>query len=178
MNRKAIIPPFLILLVLFQSSGLQAKRPLRTLPAEVLSITDGDTIVVRLDGRKERVHLIGIDAPESSPNSKAQRDSLRTGDDLKTIIEMGQRSTRFFKTVLRVGDRVSIELDVQKRDRYGRLLGYIWLRDGRMLNEEIVRAGYAGLMIYPPNVKYWERIEKAYRDAREAKRGLLAGSRH
>ena len=52
------------------------------------------------------------------------------------------------------GDHVEIELDIQERDRYGRLLGYVWLPDGRMLNEEIVRAGYAGLMTYPPNVRH------------------------
>jgi micrococcal nuclease len=178
MNRKSIVRLILILLTIVLGSSVWAERPPRTLPAEVISITDGDTIVIRLQGRKERVHLIGINAPESQENPKAKKDSLRTGEDLKTIIEMGQRSTRFVKTVLRPVDHVSIEFDVQERDRFGRLLGYVWLPDGRMLNEEIVRAGYANLMTYPPNVKYWERLEKACRDAREAKKGLLAGSRH
>jgi micrococcal nuclease len=67
---------------------------------------------------------------------------------------------------------VTIELDVQERDKYGRLLGYVWLQDGRMLNEVIVRAGYAGLMTIPPNVKHLRTLQEAYRDAREAKRGL------
>jgi len=142
MNRKAIVPTILILLTLLLPFGLLAERSARTLPAEVISITDGDTIVIRLQGHKEKVRLIGIDAPECRSNPKAKKDSLRTGDDLRTITEMGQRATRYVKSVIKPLEPVTIELDVQERDRYGKLLGYIWLQDGRMLNEEIVRAGY------------------------------------
>ncbi len=74
-------------------------------------------------------------------------------------------------SVIRPGDRIQIELD-EERDRYGRLLGCVWLQDDRMLNEEIVRAGYAGLMTYPPNVRYRDRFEQSYKEAREARRGL------
>jgi micrococcal nuclease len=55
---------------------------------------------------------------------------------------------------------------------YERLLGYVYLSDGRMLNREIVKEGYASLMTIPPNVKYQQRLLKAYREAREAPRGL------
>ncbi len=48
------------------------------------------------------------------------------------------------------------EFDVQRKDKYGRLLGYVWLAGGRMLNEEMVKGGYAGLMTYPPNVSIME----------------------
>jgi micrococcal nuclease len=85
---------------------------------------------------------------------------------------MNQRATGYVKSVVRAGGNITIELEVQERDKYGRLLGYLWLQDGRMLNEEIVRAGYASLMTYPSNVKYQKRFEKAYREAREAKREL------
>ena len=70
------------------------------------------------------------------------------------------------------GDTVQIEFDVQQRDKYRRLLGYVYLADGRMLNEEIIKSGYASLMTYPPNVKYQDRFLKAYRAARSEKRGL------
>ena len=56
-----------------------------------------------------------------------------------------------------------MEFDVQKRDKYGRLLAYVYLSDGKMVNEEIVKAGYANFMTYPPNVKYQEKFLKAYR---------------
>ena len=70
------------------------------------------------------------------------------------------------------GDTIRIEFDVQKKDKYGRLLAYVYLPNGTMLNEEIVKAGYANLMTVPPNVKYQERLLKAYREARENGRGL------
>ncbi len=73
---------------------------------------------------------------------------------------MGRRATGYFATIVGPGDQVRIELDLGERDRYGRLLGYIWLANGKMLNEEMVKGGYASLMTYPPNVKYSGRFEK------------------
>ncbi len=67
---------------------------------------------------------------------------------------------------------ITIEFDAQQTDRYGRLLGYVYLSNGKMLNEEIVKAGYANIMTIPPNVQYQDRFLKAYREAREGKRGL------
>lgn len=154
MVRRAIIPLVILLLAVCLSPGVWAERSTRTLPAEVLWITDGDTIVIRLQGHQEKVRLIGIDAPECQPNPKAQKDSIRTRNDLETLTEMGRKATQYVKSVIRAGDRVEIELDVQERDRYGRLLGYVWHQDGRLLNEEIVRAGFANLMTIPLNLRH------------------------
>jgi len=176
MNWKAIIPAIIILFTLLLPSGLLAE--LRTLTAEILSITEGDTIVIRLQGYKEKVRLIGIDAPKCRPNPKAEKDVIRTGAYLRTINEMGQGATRYVKSVLKSGDHVNIELDVQERDWYGTLLGYVWLQDGRMLNEEIVRAGFAGLTTYPPKIRHLRRLQEAYRSAREEKRGLWSDRRN
>lgn len=72
---------------------------------------------------------------------------------------------------------MGLEFDVQKMeppkgDKPARLLAYVYLSDGRMLNEEIVKARYGQVYTVPPNVKYVERIRKAEREARESKRGL------
>jgi len=67
---------------------------------------------------------------------------------------------------------ITLEFDVQERDRYGRLLGYVYLSNGKMLNEEIVKAGYANVMTIPPNVKYKDMFLKAYNYAMESKLGL------
>ena len=67
---------------------------------------------------------------------------------------------------------VRVEFDGEKRDKCGRSLGYIYLSDGKMLNEEIVTAEYDNLMTAPPNMKYQQRFLKAYREAKENKRGL------
>lgn len=118
--------------------------------AMVLGITDGDTLKVDFQGRKESVRLIGIDCPESRTNPKAKKNVERSGQDIKAIITMGKRATAFTKSLVKKGDRVRIEFDVQQRDKYRRLLGYVYLADGRMLNEEIVRTGYASLFDLSP----------------------------
>lgn len=141
-------------------------------PATVLRVIDGDTLQIEINGQKERVRLIGIDAPESSPNEKAVKDARRSRQDVETITAMGKESTAFVKGLVRKGEVVRIEFDIQHRDRYGRLLAYVYLSDGRMLNEEIIKAGYAQPMTIPPNVKYQDRFLREYREARDTRRGL------
>ncbi len=168
----------LLLLVFFSviscSGGSQpAKSPENTIPCTVVRVVDGDTFHCRLSsGEEVKVRLIGVDTPESSDNPKARRDAERSGQSLEEIIKMGRASAEFTKRVLPKGETVYLEFDVQKTDRYGRLLAYVWLRDGRMLNELIVREGYAMVYTIPPNVKYQERFLEAQRYARENRKGL------
>lgn len=167
----------LLLLLFFTviscSRSQPAKSPENTIPCTVVRVVDGDTFHCRLSsGENVRVRLIGVDTPESSDNPKARRDAERSGQSLEEIIKMGRASAEFTKRVLPRGETVYLEFDVQKTDRYGRLLAYVWLRDGRMLNELIVREGYAMVYTIPPNVKYQERFLQAQREAREKRRGL------
>jgi len=138
----------------------------------VLKVVDGDTLTIERKGRRESIRLIGIDAPESRANQKARKDAERNGKDLSTITGLGKKATRYVKSLVKPGDLVRVEFDTQIRDKYGRLLGYVFLSDGRMLNEEIVKAGYASLYTVPPNVKYRDRFQKADQEARENNRGL------
>jgi micrococcal nuclease len=85
---------------------------------------------------------------------------------------MGKRATEYVESLVKPGGLITIEFDVQERDRYKRLLGYVYLSNGNMLNEEIVKAGYASVMTIPPNVKYKDRFLIAYQEARKDKRGL------
>ena len=140
----------------------------------IIQIVDGDTLTIQHNGRAEKVRLIGIDTPESNINNKTKKDAARGNGDIDTITKMGKDATRFVKKIVKPGDPVTIEFDKQTRDKYGRLLGYVYLSNGKMLNEEIVKAGYANLLTYPPNVKYQDRFLKAYREARENSRGLWA----
>ena len=138
---------------------------------DALTVTravDGDTLQL---SNGEKVRLIGVDTPESSNNSKLRRDAKRTGQDAKEIIKMGKEAAAFTRDLVQ-GKNVRLEFDVQKRDKYGRLLAYAFLEDGTFVNAEIMKAGYAQVMTIPPNVKYQELFLKLEREARESKRGL------
>jgi len=114
----------------------------------VQRIYDGDTVLLS-DGRK--VRYLGINAPEW-----AQPYSVKA---------------RVFNEQLTKGNRVRLEVDRQERDRYGRTLAYVW-KNGTMVNERLVREGFAHVWVIPPNLKHYERLLAAQRDARSARRGI------
>ena len=136
-------------------------------------VVDGDTIYVVYKNHEESIRLIGIDTPESSANEKALKDAERTHNSVQKITTMGKQAAKYVRTLVKKGDKISIEFDVQKRDEYGRMLCYVHLSDGTMLNERIIRAGYARLMTHPPNVRYRDIFSRAYKEARENRRGLF-----
>lgn len=131
-------------------------------------VIDGDTLQLETG---ERLRLIGIDTPEMHESNKLYRDSQRTKQDTSTIKELGRRAYEFTKNLVE-GKRVSLEFDIEKRDKYGRLLAYVYLKDGTFLNAEVARGGYASLMTIPPNVKYADLFLKLFQEARVNKRGL------
>jgi len=134
----------------------------------VTRAVDGDTLVLE---NNERVRLIGIDTPEMHESDKLNRDARRSGQDIAAIKELGRRSYEFTKK-LAEGKRVRLEFDVERFDKYKRILAYVYLPDETFLNAKIVQQGYASLMTYPPNVRYADLFLKLYREARENKRGL------
>ena len=149
-----------------------SKSPHAQQTTTVTRIVDGDTLKVFFLEGEESIRLIGIDTPESRVNKKTKKDAKRSGQDIETIIAMGKRATEYVESLVKPGGLITIEFDVQERDRYKRLLGYVYLSNGKMLNEEIVKAGYASVMTIPPNVKYKDRFLIAYQEARERKVGL------
>ena len=140
--------------------------------ATVEKITDGDTFSVIFNGRKEKIRLIGIDTPESRKNARAEKQSKEESIDEATIIAMGKAAKEFISTLIKKGDKVKLEFDVQERDKYGRFLCYVYLEDGRMLNEVVIREGYAYPLSIAPDVKYEEKFREAFRYARENNKGL------
>lgn len=134
----------------------------------VKRVVDGDTLQLETG---ERVRLIGIDTPEMHESDKLYRDSQKAKEDITTIKKLGRRAYEFTKN-LAEGKRVSLEFDVEKYDKYKRLLAYVYLKDGTFINAKIVEAGYASLMTIPPNVKYADLFLKLYQQARENRKGL------
>ena len=138
----------------------------------IVKVVDGDTLVVDTGDSKERIRLIGIDTPEKEINEKAQRDSERTGRDVAAIVTQGNRSFEFVKGLLPKGAPVKLEQDVESKDKYGRSLAYVYLEDGRMLNEVIVAEGFATPYSKPPNVRYASKFLTAAQSARAQLKGL------
>lgn len=171
MKKNFIILHLIVLLAILILLGL-TRPSFAYETAKVIRVIDGDTLKVEFQGKQESIRLIGIDTPESRINNKARHDSQKSGEDIRVITEMGKKATDFTKSLVQKGDRIRIEFDLQQRDKYGRLLGYGYINGDRMLNEEIIKSGYASIMTYPPNVKYQDRFQKAYREARENRRGL------
>ncbi|MQA92328.1 MAG: hypothetical protein GEU90_19220 [Gemmatimonas sp.] len=95
------------------------------------------------------------------------RASLRPAPD-PTAVQPGQRSKEALEDLLPAGSVATVELDVQERDRYGRLLAYLYREDGLRINEELLRTGYAVVGVYPPNVAYVDRFRAIEDSARVA----------
>ena len=84
----------------------------------------------------------------------------------------GSHAKAQLERLLPIGRLVDLHLDVDKEDRFGRTLAYVVRSDGVMVNEEMVRAGYAMVRVYPPNVQHVERMRAAAQAAQNARRGL------
>jgi micrococcal nuclease len=146
----------------------------------VSEVVDGDTLRVRCGGsrsREESVRLIGIDAPEQEPNEKAMRDATRSGQDLSTILAAGRKAASHARSLVGKGASVKLEYDVERRDRYGRRLAYVYLNNQSMLNERMVSDGFAALLTFPPNIRYVDTLREAYRKARSDRKGLWGEGR-
>jgi micrococcal nuclease len=127
--------------------------------AQVLRVVDGDTIRVRLDGRTERVRYIGIDTPES----------VKPG----TAVQCFAKRASAANAALVAGRSVRLVADVEQRDRYGRLLAYVYREpDGAFVNARLVRDGYARTLTIAPNVAHATELADLARAARRAHRGL------
>jgi micrococcal nuclease len=120
-------------------------------------VVDGDTIVVREPKGEVRVRLIGVDTPES----------VKPGSPVECFAVAASKYARHALT----NTLVRLEYDVDRLDRYGRTLAYVWV-GSTMFNEQLVRDGYAVVETVPPDVRYAERFLAAERDARRHDRGL------
>ncbi len=134
--------------------------------ALVIKVIDGDTIEIE-GGQK--VRYIGIDTPETKhPQKAVQCFGKEASEKNKELVEE---------------KRVRLEKDVSEKDKYGRLLRYVYLPAGKagvgeiFINDYLVRQGYAYAATFPPDVKYQQLFLDAQKEARENNRGLWNGCR-
>lgn len=163
--------------VLFYCSAACAAVPESAQAARVVKVIDGDTIIVELNKRREHVRLIGIDTPETRPNRRAELQAHDRHVDQKTIFQLGNLASTYTRELLPKNSTVFLEFDLNKRDKYQRLLAYAWIQRSNsvseiLANEEILKAGYAYLLTVPPNVKYRDRLASSFAEGRRQKRGL------
>jgi micrococcal nuclease len=139
------------------ASGQDGPAPQGRQSARVVRVVDGDTIDVDLAGATVRVRYIGMDTPE-------------TVDPRRPVGCFGAEAAARNRALVE-GREVELEKDVSETDSFGRLLRYVYV-DGVMVNEALVREGYAQVATYPPDVKYVDRLLAAQREAQAARRGL------
>ena len=133
----------------------EGKQPDKKNSVYIVKVVDGDSVEANISGKKVQIRFIGIDAPELGQKP------------------WGKRSKKFLEDLMSAsGWQVSVEYDVEKRDKYERILAYLWSRDNKLINEEMLSNGYALLFTFPPNVKHADRLRSAQVIARENKRGL------
>lgn len=158
MRLRSILLPFLALIVITACLvPAPATQSGRFPQASVERVVDGDTIVVAIGGRRERVRYIGIDAPELGGDGRPS--------------ECYARAAAMRNEELVGGRTVGLEKDQSEVDRFGRLLRYVYVGD-LMVNAELVREGFARAVRYPPDTRYADLFERLEREARAARRGL------
>ncbi len=126
----------------------------------VLNVVDGDTIDIEIGGKKERLRLIGINTPE-------------TVDPRKPVECFGKEASNKAKSIL-AGAKVSLEADLGQgeRDKYGRLLRYVFLEDGTNFNMQMIRDGFAYEYTYNTPYLYQKEFKQAQKEAEAIKAGL------
>ena len=161
--KNAFIPVRLataiLLILIFALTGCStASKNTGDTNAKVVKVVDGDTLDVELNGKTERVRLLLVDTPETVHPSKP-------------VEPFGPEASKFAKETLS-NQRVKVEFDVSERDKYGRLLAYIWI-DGKMFNELLLEKGLARVAyVYPPNVKYVDQFRAIQSKAQKAELGI------
>jgi micrococcal nuclease len=145
------------LALLATASVVSAQSQWAPTSAQVTRAIDGEVIEVKIGDRVETVRYIGISTPEVQHPTR----------------ERYSQAAKAANARLASGKNVQLVFDVQRRDRYGRLLAYVYADDS-FLNAELVAAGYAEVATYPPNVRQREIFMRRQREARQARRGLWA----
>jgi micrococcal nuclease len=125
----------------------------------VVRIVDGDTIKVRLGDRNETVRYLGVDTPETvKPNTPVQCYGKQASEYNRRQVE---------------GRQVRLRYSVERRDRYGRLLAYVYVDGSKhSINADLVARGYGEELVIPPNVEHAERYRRLEQQARDRRLGL------
>jgi micrococcal nuclease len=152
-----------VLVVALAVAGATCQKPSEPAApgqATVTKVVDGDTLHIRIGRSDDKVRLVGIDTPETH-GPGGLRECF------------GQEATHRMEELLPDGTTVTVVRDVEARDRYGRLLAYVYrASDGLFVNLAMARDGFAVALSIAPNVAHAAEFAAAVSDARRANRGL------
>lgn len=144
------------------SENTESVLPASSATAVVTRVVDGDTIHVEIDGEEETIRMIGVDTPESvKTNTPVQCFAKEASDKTKALL--------LNKTV-----RLENDPSQDEQDRYGRLLRYVYLEDGTLINEKLIAEGFAFEYTYEVPYKFQKEFKSAQRNASQNKLGLWA----
>lgn len=151
-----MIKKLLLILIFFCSCGQNYDYS----NIKVTHVIDGDTVKLR---NGETLRYIGLDTPEIR---------IKKGGNFVYEPQPFAIEAKKLNENLVQGKLIKVEFDVEKRDMYGRLLGYCFLQDGTFVNNELIKQGLAVIYTHPPNVKFSDTFFKTQQTARRAKRGI------
>ena len=155
----------------FQRSMAEVEQEDQMQKVSLVRVVDGDTIVVNIEGKQQKVRLIGIDAPESVANEASRN------------IPEGVDASNYLKGLVKSGQTLYLEKDVSDTDEYGRLLRYVWIEEpsdsnnaqeieNKMLEGILVSAGYAQARTWEPDHAHEKALKKLMKEAIAADRGV------
>jgi micrococcal nuclease len=142
-----------------QEEEIKEEIPSDRLEVPLIRVVDGDTIKVKINGMEESVRFLLVDTPETSHPRLGKQP-------------FGEQAKSFTKNLLADGT-VLLEKDVSERDKYGRLLMYVYTPDGKSVQEELLKAGMARVAyVYAPNTKYVDRYYEIQKEAQKKGVGI------
>lgn len=113
---------------------------------EIVKVVDGDGLIVRsiISKQEEEIRFYGIDAPELSPCKKLKQDERETHLPGRLLMEFARQSYNFLKEIACIGENITLVQEAgNQKDRYGRTLAYVTLPNGNVINELMVKNGFA-----------------------------------
>lgn len=150
-------------------AGAVGTVALRSEPTDAASrvtverVVDGDTVDILINGTRERVRLLNVDAPE-------------TKHPTRPVECLGLEAAAYLIKVLPKGATVTLEHDVERRDRYGRTLAGVRLSDGTLVNAMLASRGLAVPVVYGKNRKFYPAVVKAREEAETNRVGFFGAS--
>ncbi|MCU1631786.1 MAG: hypothetical protein JWM61_438 [Micrococcaceae bacterium] len=129
-------------------------------PGTVVRVIDGDTLVINFDDEDQTVRLLNVDTPETKHPDKP-------------VECLGLEATQKLESLTPPGTKVALDFDIERTDKFDRVLAAVFIEDRTLVNAELARVGLGVPMLIEPNRKYYDDVQAAYNEATAQGVGLL-----